>query len=384
MRPQRPQEERRGRVLRHPAFSLPILAQHKYSADTKKVVYCMRMRNLNCYACDLRSPESNSRRTRARPLPDPSLAAFSSTSRSAFFSVGVAASCALRRIARAVRRTSRGVNSFARNVKYGFCSDLPSCAAPVCPTGERGFRRRSRAQRRSPIVVRGRLLELRRRARPHLPIITREPAQRCSPHHVSTHIVRCRSHHPRRQRLELLVVPPLRLGHLSARLLCQQAEGRCHGLCPHLRARRTALLGLEVPLRGLHVVPRVVERCTEAEVRVGPVGPQRDGLAVGLGFSTPVILRGVPHTLSQQLLVLVARLCGVPGLPLRNLALPLLHHPAILRLRPVPLHRLVVHRVPLPSARVPRAVDAAPVRRRHLELDAYRANFVLLPVVAHL
>eukprot|EP00964_Phaeocystis_antarctica_P060347 scaffold35986_cov58-Phaeocystis_antarctica.AAC.2 len=44
----------------------------------------------------------------------------------------------------------------------------------------------------------------------------------------------------------------------------------------------------------------------------------------------------------------------------------------------MPLHRLVIHRVPLPSARVPRAVDAAPVRRRHLEFDANRANFVLL------
>ena len=46
-------------------------------------------------------------------------------------------------------------------------------------------------------------------------------------------------------------------------------EGPCRGLCPALRAHRKALLGLEVPLRGLHVVPRVVERCTEVVVRLG-------------------------------------------------------------------------------------------------------------------
>eukprot|EP00964_Phaeocystis_antarctica_P090375 scaffold57810_cov66-Phaeocystis_antarctica.AAC.4 len=86
----------------------------------------------------------------------------------------------------------------------------------------------------------------------------------------------------------------------------------------------------------------------------------------------------------QQLLVLVARLRGAPGLLLRGLAIPLLHDPAILRHLPMPLHLLVIHRVPLPRARVPRAGDAAPVRCRHLQLDANRANFVLLPVVAHL
>ena len=38
----------------------------------------------------------------------------------------------------------------------------------------------------------------------------------------------------------------------------------------------------------------------------------------------------------------------------------------------------------LRSVRVPRAVDAAPVRRRHLQLDANRANIVLHTAVAHL
>eukprot|EP00964_Phaeocystis_antarctica_P020115 scaffold11111_cov53-Phaeocystis_antarctica.AAC.2 len=50
-------------------------------------------------------------------------------------------------------------------------------------------------------------------------------------------------------------------------------------------------------------------------------------------------------------MVLVARLSGAPGLPLRGLANPLLHHPSILSGPPIPLHRLVVHRVPLPRAR---------------------------------
>ena len=47
----------------------------------------------------------------------------------------------------------------------GFCLT----AAPVCVSGELGFLRRSSAQRRSPLVVRGRLLELRCRARPRFP-----------------------------------------------------------------------------------------------------------------------------------------------------------------------------------------------------------------------
>eukprot|EP00964_Phaeocystis_antarctica_P139864 scaffold104660_cov60-Phaeocystis_antarctica.AAC.3 len=38
------------------------------------------------------------------------------------------------------------------------------------------------------------------------------------------------------------------------------------------------------------------------------------------------------------------------------------------------LHLFVVHGVQLPSARVPRAVDAAPVSRRHLEFDALGAH----------
>ena len=82
-------------------------------------------------------------------------------------------------------------------------------AAPIRATGELGVPRRSRAQRRSPLVVRGRLLELRRRARPRLPSAA-PPAQHESPCLVGLDIVRRRPHHLRRQRLELLLVPPLR------------------------------------------------------------------------------------------------------------------------------------------------------------------------------
>eukprot|EP00964_Phaeocystis_antarctica_P027819 scaffold15690_cov66-Phaeocystis_antarctica.AAC.1 len=186
------------------------------------------------------------------------------------------------------------------------------------------------------------------------------PAQHQSPHLVGYQIVRRRPHNPRRQRLEPLVVPPLRLGHLGARLLCQHAGDPCRGRSPSLRAHRVAFLGLKVPLRGLHVVRRAGERCTEVEVRRGLVGPQRDGLAVGPGCSAHVLLRGVPNTVSHQLLVRVARLRGVPGCLLRGLAIPLLHNPAILRPLPLHLQLLVVHRVQLPSARVPWAVDTAP------------------------
>jgi hypothetical protein len=35
--------------------------------------------------------------------------------------------------------------------------------------------------------------------------------------------------------------------------------------CPALRAHRHALPGLKEPLRGLHIVPRGGERCTEVE-----------------------------------------------------------------------------------------------------------------------
>ena len=48
---------------------------------------------------------------------------------------------------------------------HGLCP----AAALLRLIGERAFPRRSRAQRRSPLEVRGRLLELRRRARPRLP-----------------------------------------------------------------------------------------------------------------------------------------------------------------------------------------------------------------------
>eukprot|EP00964_Phaeocystis_antarctica_P049873 scaffold28881_cov71-Phaeocystis_antarctica.AAC.2 len=91
-------------------------------------------------------------------------------------------------------------------------------AARVGAEGELGFHRRCRAQRRSPLVVRGRLPELRCRARPHLPT-TISPAQRVSPHGVGCRVVRSRPNDSRRQRLEPLVVPPLRLDHLGALLL---------------------------------------------------------------------------------------------------------------------------------------------------------------------
>ena len=51
------------------------------------------------------------------------------------------------------------------------------------------------------------------------------PAQHHSPHLVGCRIVRHRPHNPRGQRLELLVVPPLRLGQLGAHLPCQVGEG---------------------------------------------------------------------------------------------------------------------------------------------------------------
>eukprot|EP00964_Phaeocystis_antarctica_P086199 scaffold54565_cov51-Phaeocystis_antarctica.AAC.1 len=104
-------------------------------------------------------------------------------------------------------------------------------------TGEVGFPRRSIAQRRSPLVVRGRLHELRYRARPHLPRAT-QPEQHQSPHLVGCHIVRRRPHNPRRQRLELLVVPPLRLGHVGALRQPELVKGICRGPCPVLRAHR--------------------------------------------------------------------------------------------------------------------------------------------------
>eukprot|EP00964_Phaeocystis_antarctica_P144480 scaffold110270_cov62-Phaeocystis_antarctica.AAC.3 len=180
---------------------------------------------------------------------------------------------------------------------YIVASGLCLAVAHGRVTGEGGFPRRSRLQRRSPLEMRGRLLELRRRPRPHPPK-AKPPTQHVSSHLVGYPIVRRRAHNPRRQRLELLVVPPLRLGHLGARLLRQQVEGRCRGHCPHLRAHRATLLGLEEPLRSLDVVPRVGERYTEVKVRRGPVGPQRDGLAKGPGCSAPVLLRKVPRALS--------------------------------------------------------------------------------------
>eukprot|EP00964_Phaeocystis_antarctica_P089043 scaffold56739_cov66-Phaeocystis_antarctica.AAC.4 len=200
------------------------------------------------------------------------------------------------------------------------------------------------------------------------------PAQHPSPHKVGTHRVRRRPHNPHRQRLEPLVVPPLRLGHLVALFSQQRVKGICRGLCPGLRAHRVALLGLEAPLRGLHHVSRVAEHSAEVEVRRGHVGPQGDGLAVGLGCSAPVLLRGVPQALSQQLHVRITRLRSDAGLLLRGLASPHL---------PAPPHIFVKCPVHLPSARVCRTVLAAEVRRRHLQIAAHVADRVLIPLVVH-
>ena len=51
-----------------------------------------------------------------------------------------------------------------------------------------------------------------------------------------------------------------------------------------------------------------VERYTEVVVRLGLVGPQRDGLTIGPGCSARVLLGKAPRALSQQLRVIVARL----------------------------------------------------------------------------
>eukprot|EP00964_Phaeocystis_antarctica_P124578 scaffold88220_cov54-Phaeocystis_antarctica.AAC.3 len=136
-----------------------------------------------------------------------------------------------------------------------------------------------------------------------------------------------------------------------------------------------------VPVCGLHVVARVVERSTEAEVRRGVVRNQGDGLAVGLGCFARVrrVSRSGACALSQQFIVLVTRLRGAAGVALRGLAIPLLAQPTILPPLPLPLLLLVKCRVQLHSARVPRAVEAAPVGRRQLLLAALRAYRMLLP-----
>ena len=117
---------------------------------------------------------------------------------------------------------------------------------------------------------------------------------------------------------------------------------------------------------------------------VGLIWPQGDDLAKGLSCSAPVVLRGVPRALSQQAKVLVSRLRGAPGHLLCDLASLLLAHPAVLPQLPILLHLLVKHRVQLPSARVPRAVNATPVRRQQLLLAALVAHRVLLPLVVHI
>eukprot|EP00964_Phaeocystis_antarctica_P044808 scaffold25766_cov58-Phaeocystis_antarctica.AAC.2 len=183
---------------------------------------------------------------------------------------------------------------------------------------------------------------------PHLPKVRAMPAEHISAHAVCSRLVWSRPNNPRRQRLEPLVVPPLWLGRLVALLQLQHVEGLCRGPCPFLRAHWKAVFGLKVPLRGLHVVTRVRERVTEVVVRHGLVGPQGDGLAVGLGCFAPVLLRGVPNALSYQLRVRIARLRGLPGLPLRGLAILLLRRPTILPTLPL-LPQLLVNSCQAPG-----------------------------------
>ena len=68
--------------------------------------------------------------------------------------------------------------------KHAVLHGLGMAAAPVRGGKELSLHRRSTAQRRSPVEERGRLLELRCRARPRLPSFTRDPAQHHSPHAV--------------------------------------------------------------------------------------------------------------------------------------------------------------------------------------------------------
>eukprot|EP00964_Phaeocystis_antarctica_P061640 scaffold36844_cov58-Phaeocystis_antarctica.AAC.6 len=108
--------------------------------------------------------------------------------------------------------------------------------------------------------------------------------------------------------------------------------------------------------------------------------------ALHRGRSTPQAGRApgaMPHALSQQLRVLVARLRGIPGQLLRLLAIPPLQRPTILLPLPSLPQLLVKHPVQLPSARVRRAVDAAEVRRRQPLIAAHIADGVLLPLVVH-
>eukprot|EP00964_Phaeocystis_antarctica_P125237 scaffold88861_cov60-Phaeocystis_antarctica.AAC.4 len=173
-------------------------------------------------------------------------------------------------------------------------------------------------------------------------------------------------------------------GHLVALREHNRVEGPCCGLCPPLlRALRIAHRGLKETLRGLHVLPHIDEHCSEVIVRVGCLGPQGDGLAVGLACSAPVLLREVTRARTYQFIVHVARLLGDPGCPSRDLAKLLLHHPAILVLLPLLPQPLVEHPVHIPSARVRWAVHAAEVRRRQLLIAAHVADRVLLSAVVH-
>eukprot|EP00964_Phaeocystis_antarctica_P125027 scaffold88669_cov57-Phaeocystis_antarctica.AAC.1 len=94
------------------------------------------------------------------------------------------------------------------------------------------------------------------------------------------------------------------LGHLTSRSLLLGTRCRHHGLNHralrlHLARCRHRLAHLRSPPERLYARGRSNPRfCLNRERRHGLVGPQGDGLAVGLGCSARVLLRAVPQALS--------------------------------------------------------------------------------------
>eukprot|EP00964_Phaeocystis_antarctica_P016982 scaffold9347_cov64-Phaeocystis_antarctica.AAC.2 len=121
-----------------------------------------------------------------------------------------------------------------------------------------GFYRRSIGQRRHPLEVRGRLHELRCRARPRPPSNATRPAQLQSPHAVCPRIVRCRPHNPRRQRLDMSSSSFHHSGlatsaHSSRRSMSKAlAVARAQSSVPRAPSR-TASLAILVPKGGARV-----------------------------------------------------------------------------------------------------------------------------------
>jgi hypothetical protein len=128
----------------------------------------------------------------------------------------------------------------------------------------------------------------------------------------------------------------VRLGHLGARLVHQQVERPLQWPVPSPASPpESAPFGPKEPLRRLHVVPRVVERCTEVEVRGWAC---RDSARWPRGRPWLLSCASRPWkctaqlALSDQLVVRVARLRSDAGLLFRLLAFPPLPLPAILRI----------------------------------------------------